>query len=63
MTASLSWVDIPDRPDVLAYRRGRVTCVTVFGEAPFTAPEDWGRPVLTSGPAGAGETAAWYVAD
>src|SRR5262249_12891006 len=39
LTESLSWVDIPDRPDVLAYRRGRVTCVTVFGEAPFAAPD------------------------
>jgi alpha-glucosidase len=62
MTEPLSWVDIPDRSDVLAYRRGRVTCVTVFGEEPFTAPAEWGRAVLTSGPDGAGETGAWYAA-
>jgi alpha-glucosidase len=67
----LSFVDIPGRPDVVAYRRGDVTSVTVFGEAPFTPPAEWGSAVLTSavltsaGPAGSavpGESSAWYVA-
>jgi alpha-glucosidase len=62
----LSFVDIPARPDIVAYRRGEVTSVTVFGEEPFTPPAEWGSAVLTSaGPPGSavpGESSAWYVA-
>src|SRR5262249_60235410 len=34
--AELSFVDVPGRPDIVAYRRGEVTNVTVFGPEPFT---------------------------
>ncbi len=63
--AALSWVDTPGRPDVVAYRRGRVTSVTVFGDDPFTVPAEWGEPVLTSiataGRELAGESSGWFI--
>ncbi|MFG2041637.1 alpha-amylase family glycosyl hydrolase [Dactylosporangium sp. NPDC048998] len=59
----LRWLAVPGRPDVLAYRRGELVCVTVFGEEPFTPPSTWGQIVLASAPADggrlAGESAAW----
>ncbi len=45
---ALQWLDVADRPDVLAFRRGRVSSVTVFGQAAFTPPPEWGAPHLTS---------------
>ena len=64
--AALVWLDVPGRPDVLAYRRGPVTVVVVFGPDPFTPPADWGPVQLASGPVGAdgalpGESAAWFA--
>ena len=64
----LEWLDVPDRLDVLAYRRGRLTAVTVFGEEPFTPPPAWGRVILGSGPDRhaetlAGESGAWLLVD
>ncbi|WP_225833737.1 glycoside hydrolase family 13 protein [Streptomyces sp. NK08204] len=47
---SITWVGTPDRPDVLAFRRGTALCVTVFGEDGFDLPERWGPPMLTSAP-------------
>jgi hypothetical protein len=64
---TLAWLDIPERDDVLAYRRGRVTVVTVFGERPFAPPPSWGRVLLatgaTEGATLSGESAAWLLAD
>jgi alpha-glucosidase len=43
------WLEVPtDREDVVAYSRGRVTVVTVFGSEPFRLPEQWGEVVLAS---------------
>jgi alpha-glucosidase len=44
----LVWLDAAGRPDVLAYRRGPLTVVTVFGEEPFDAPAAWGGLRLCS---------------
>ncbi|GGM83544.1 glycoside hydrolase family 13 protein [Dactylosporangium sucinum] len=59
----LRWLDVPGRPDVLAYQRGELICVTVFGEQPLSPPAAWGRVVLASAPPHggqlAGESAAW----
>jgi alpha-glucosidase len=38
----LHWIDVPQRPDVVAFRRGPIVSVTVFGEEPFTALPEWG---------------------
>jgi alpha-glucosidase len=46
-TGPLEWLD-PGRQDVLAYRRGNLTSVTVFGDQPFTPPPSWGSPVMSS---------------
>jgi len=46
----LEWIDVPERPDVVAFRRGRVTSVTVFGPEPFAAPAEWGVAVVGSAP-------------
>ena len=63
--AGLEWTDT-GRDDVLAYRRGRVTVVTVFGDEPFTAPAEWGEAVLASSPLDGrtlpGSSAGWFVA-
>lgn len=63
----LAWLDVPGRLDVLAYRRGALTCVAVFGDAPFTPPAAWGRPVCaTAAPADgalAASSAVWLLAD
>ena len=63
-SAPLEWLDIPDRPDVLAYRRGPLTVVTVFGDQRFRPPASWGSPALASGPGDGEVTAgcsAWLV--
>ena len=64
--AGLEWLDVPGRQDVLAYQRGPVTVVVVFGSEPFTPPAGWGRVALASGPVGVdgalpGESAAWLT--
>jgi Glycosidases len=62
----LEWIDVPGRPDVVAFRRGAVTSVTVFGDEPYAVPPAWGRIVLTSAPTDGplpGESTAWLVAD
>lgn len=45
---SLHWLDAGDRDDVLAFRRGTATVVTVFGTHSFTPPAEWGEPVVSS---------------
>jgi alpha-glucosidase len=63
----LHWLPVPDRPDVLAYRRGGLVCVTVFGESPFAPPPSWGRIALATGQPEdgklPGESAAWLRTD
>jgi alpha-glucosidase len=44
----LEWLEVAGRPDVLAYRRGRLTVVTVFGDEGFDPPAGWGRRLLVS---------------
>jgi alpha-glucosidase len=64
--AELEWLEV--REDVLAYRRGPLMVVVVFGEQPFTVPQDWGELVLASTPGRSGlsdrllpgESAAWF---
>ncbi len=51
---TLSWLDVPGRDDALAFRRGEVTCVVVFGDAPLTLPAQWGTVLLSSAPVEAG---------
>ena len=57
-----------DRPDVLAYRRGPLTVVTVFGDAGYAPPAEWGSVALRSDSAGApgdplpADSAAWLTA-
>ncbi len=63
----LTWLEVPGREDVLAYRRGDLTCVTVFGERSFAAPATWGRVLCASAePAEDGAlpamSAAWLLA-
>ena len=62
----LTWLEAPDRPDVLAFRRDDLVVVVVFGDAPFTPPSEWGTIVLSSAaPEGtgmiAGSSAAWLL--
>ena len=65
-SAPLSW--LPARDDVLAYRRGPLTVVTVFGDDPFEAPAEWGTVALCSSSAWTpgtplpGNSAAWLLA-
>jgi alpha-glucosidase len=56
--ASLDWLET-GRDDVLAFRRGALVVVTVFGDQPFAGPVEWGEPLVTSGSA-PGTT--WYRA-
>ncbi len=64
-TQPLEWLQVAGRDDVLAFRRGRLTCVVVFDEQPFELPPEWGTTVAQSGrvqgPAGMlpGQSAAW----
>ena len=45
--AALEWLDL-GRSDVLAFRRGDLTCAVVFDGAAFEVPYDWGDPVLAT---------------
>ena len=44
---AVEWLET-GRSDVLAFRRGGGTCVTVFSETPFVPPVEWGSTVLSS---------------
>ena len=63
--STLEWLDA-GRDDVLAFRRGGVVCVTVFGGPAYDVPEEWGTPVLATGDAAGrtlpADTAAWFRA-
>jgi alpha-glucosidase len=60
--AGLAWVPT-GRDDVLAFVRGDLLVVTVFGGEPYQPPEEWSVVVLRSDGAGAGpvpaSTTAW----
>jgi alpha-glucosidase len=60
---TVTWLDVPDRPDVLAFRRSEVTCVVVFGTEPLPLPREWGEVLTASdaldGRTLPGGTAAW----
>ncbi|MEU1600332.1 glycoside hydrolase family 13 protein [Streptomyces sp. NPDC005708] len=60
---AVTWIDVPGRDDVLAFRRDSVTCVVVFGDTPLRPPAEWGSIVLCSAPVHqgqlAGNSAAW----
>jgi alpha-glucosidase len=62
--APLEWRE-SGREDVLAFRRGDITCVTVFDGAPFVAPASWGELTLRSAHGTARElpagTSAWFT--
>ncbi|MFI2184458.1 alpha-amylase family glycosyl hydrolase [Streptomyces sioyaensis] len=45
---TLTWIDVPDREDVLAFRRGDAVCVVVFGEETLELPNEWGQVLLAS---------------
>ena len=47
--APLEWLET-GRDDVLAFRRGRLTCLTVFDGADYLPPPSWGMPVCRSRP-------------
>ncbi|RCG28606.1 alpha-glucosidase [Sphaerisporangium album] len=59
----LEWVPA-GRQDVVAFRRGDLVSVTVFGDEPYAVP--WGEPVLASADAAPGTVApsatAWFRA-
>jgi alpha-glucosidase len=61
----ISWIEVSDRDDVLAFRRGDVRCVVVFGDQPFPVPAEWGTPLLASASPRdghlPGNAAAWWV--
>ncbi|MFG2059451.1 glycoside hydrolase family 13 protein [Micromonospora sp. NPDC048930] len=61
----LRWIEVADRPDVLAFRRGDLTCVTVFGPEPFTPPATWGDVLLASTGSQSGQlpaaSSAWLL--
>ena len=49
LTPQVRWLPmIQGREDVVAYTRGNVTVVTIFGSAPFELPAAWGEIVLAS---------------
>ncbi|NUR89962.1 MAG: glycoside hydrolase family 13 protein [Nonomuraea sp.] len=56
-TGSFEWLPA-ERTDVIAFRRGDLINVTVFGDEPYAGP--WGDPVLSSGPGG--DSTTWYRA-
>lgn len=62
---TLDWLELPGRDDVLAYSRGRVTVVCVFGQAAYPVPESWGKLVLASatvdGQVLPGPSTGWFV--
>ena len=61
----LEWLET-GRDEVLAFRRGQVSCVTVFDGEPFAPPGAWGQLFCASGHdvladgALASDTTAWY---
>ena len=57
--APLEWIST-GRSDALAFRRGTYICVTVFDGPPIDAPDDWGKPVISSGGTARGATTTWY---
>ncbi|MGI8666318.1 MAG: glycoside hydrolase family 13 protein [Jatrophihabitans sp.] len=62
--AELEWLET-GRDEVLAFRRGALSCVTVFDGPPFEVPPAWGVPVCLSRSAAGPLTAAssgWYQA-
>lgn len=46
-TAGLEWVEEGEE-DVVVFRRGSLTCVVAFDGAGLQAPQEWGKPVLTT---------------
>lgn len=61
--AALEWLE-SGRDEVLAFRRGRLTCVTVFDGEPFVVPAAWGELICRSRPGTGALTAAstgWYL--
>jgi alpha-glucosidase len=58
--APFAWVEVPHRSpeEVLAFRRGRLTCVTSFAGPAVPPDPAWGEAVLSSGPGPA--TTTWY---
>jgi alpha-glucosidase len=62
---SVTWLAIPDRPDVLAFRNGTLTCALTFDDAEFALPAEWGTVALASAPVVdgrlPGNAAAWLV--
>lgn len=65
-STELEWID-SSRADVLAYRRGSLTCVVMFGGEAFEAPEAWGSRILSNRAADGREclpdSASWFRAD
>jgi alpha-glucosidase len=66
-TGELEWLDVHGRDDVLAFRRGGMICVTVFGTDPWSAPSEWGAAAVASAPGVGGvipgESSAWLVSE
>ena len=62
---SLEWLSTDGREDVVAYRRGNVTVVCVFGSERYALPPAWGELALAStrpeGRTLPGSSAAWLV--
>jgi alpha-glucosidase len=62
----IDWIEVPDRADVLAFQRGDVRCVVVFGDEPLPVPAAWGAPLLASTPVRdanlPADAAAWWPA-
>ncbi|HEY5832824.1 glycoside hydrolase family 13 protein [Streptomyces sp.] len=61
---TISWIEVPGRgDDVVAFQRGDVICVVVFGDEPLTVPGEWGEVLLASLPPQDGKlqgnSAAW----
>jgi alpha-glucosidase len=48
--ADLQWLEVPGRPDVLAFRRGDSVCVLTCGWEPVRLPAQWGEVALASEP-------------
>jgi alpha-glucosidase len=63
--ATLEWLPTADREDVVAYRRGRVTVVCVFGGGGFVVPDAWGEVSISSASVDGrelpGSSAAWLA--
>ncbi|WP_405727433.1 glycoside hydrolase family 13 protein [Streptomyces sp. NBC_01537] len=60
---TVTWLDVPEHPNVLAFRRSDVTCVVAFGTEPLPLPGEWGEVLAASdaldGRMLPGGTAAW----